>query len=449
MKKTIYVHVFLALLLFCGCSENSASTSNIASDSGNTNYSSDVIDDFICQDGQIRTFKFDGSNDEFASNICRNGQWVCNEGDLSSTGQHVCFGSQWIVNALEKKCNHGDLFTDGIFNYVCVDNEWVLYALVESSSSSENLLTNQYVSSSSAGSVLVNGILTDYRDGLSYRVVNIGSQIWMAENLNYKSWCATVVTDECLTHVPKQTYYWEEAMNACPSGWHLPSNAEWYTLFLSVGGQFTAGKALKSNWGWTGDRDWIGGDVYGTDAYGFSARSSGYWISYNYHNEGDYAFFWSSTEGFSMELVDRSDIAYLIEGRKYRSSVRCVKDGSAVNPLANVDPVGPIMGTLIDKRDGQTYKTVSLSYQMIQKTWMAQNLNYKTDSSFCYNNDEKYCNKVGRLYIWDAAMNACPAGWQLPSIQRYCCSQWYITIYCDNHRPRLRQRARLLLYPTF
>ncbi|MCL2220452.1 MAG: hypothetical protein FWC23_09970 [Chitinispirillia bacterium] len=47
--------------------------------------------------------------------------------------------------------------------------------------------------------------------------------------------------------------------------------------------------------------------------------------------------------------------------------------------------------------------------------WMAENLDYRADSSWCYANEDSNCVKYGRLYNWSAAMSACPAGWRLSS----------------------------------
>jgi uncharacterized protein (TIGR02145 family) len=66
--------------------------------------------------------------------------------------------------------------------------------------------------------------------------------------------------------------------------------------------------------------------------------------------------------------------------------------------------------TLIDKRDGQKYRIVTIGGDR----WMAQNLNYKTDSSWCYENADSNCVKYGRLYDWNTAKNVCPKGWILP-----------------------------------
>ena len=47
--------------------------------------------------------------------------------------------------------------------------------------------------------------------------------------------------------------------------------------------------------------------------------------------------------------------------------------------------------------------------------WMGDNLNYKTEGSFCYKDEDDQCMVYGRLYTWDAAKKACPAGFRLPT----------------------------------
>ena len=94
--------------------------------------------------------------------------------------------------------------------------------------------------------------------------------------------------------------------------------------------------------------------------------------------------------------------------------------------------------TLKDLRDGQTYKTITIAPEGTDysEVWMAQNLNFVTDNSWCYGDDSTNCAKYGRLYTWAAAVGraedecgygntcglgsgdirgACPKGWHLPS----------------------------------
>jgi len=69
-----------------------------------------------------------------------------------------------------------------------------------------------------------------------------------------------------------------------------------------------------------------------------------------------------------------------------------------------------IQGTFTDPRDGKVYKTVKIGEQV----WLAENLNYETEGSLCYNNDPANGEKYGRLYTLEQAKKACPLGWHLP-----------------------------------
>ena len=176
------------------------------------------------------------------------------------------------------------------------------------------------------------GTVLDDRDGQTYKTVKIGDQWWMAENLNYQtenSWCdggtsKTTLEGDCATY--GRLYTWAAATAACPQGWHLPTQTEWDSLITAVGGLSVAGTKLKSTSGWNSNGN-------GTDAFSFSALPAGN-RDYNggYGREGDYAFFWSSTEynssyAYNMYLHYTYDSAVLYYSYKFDGfSVRCIRD---------------------------------------------------------------------------------------------------------------------------
>ena len=169
--------------------------------------------------------------------------------------------------------------------------------------------------------------LADDRDGQTYKTVAIGEQTWMAENLNFEtenSFCYNDSAEYCAKY--GRLYTWEAATTACPSGWHLPTKAEFEILFTAVGGKLITGEMLKSTSGWHDSGN-------GSDAFAFSALPAGYRDGDGYYDiEGLYVNFWSSTEcdsgyAYNMGLYYSKVKASLKEDYMDDGfSVRCVKD---------------------------------------------------------------------------------------------------------------------------
>jgi len=89
----------------------------------------------------------------------------------------------------------------------------------------------------------------DTRDNSIYKTVTLGNQIWMAENLHFKTSkdCWYYKNDSINCKKFGRLYTWEMAKEACPVGWHLPSKAEFDTLIKFLGGDSVAGAKIKSN----------------------------------------------------------------------------------------------------------------------------------------------------------------------------------------------------------
>jgi uncharacterized protein (TIGR02145 family) len=121
-------------------------------------------------------------------------------------------------------------------------------------------------------------------------------------------------------------YDWATAKTVCPSGWHLPSGAEWTTLTDYVGGEETAGTKLKSTSGWNDDGN-------GTDDYGFSALPGGFGNSDGgFGSVGNIGDWWSATEDDAYAYSRHMSYSYKLVNRgrynksSYLFSVRCLQD---------------------------------------------------------------------------------------------------------------------------
>jgi uncharacterized protein (TIGR02145 family) len=173
--------------------------------------------------------------------------------------------------------------------------------------------------------------IEDPRDGKKYDIIQIGKQIWMAENLTFKSKSGCWAYDNNSTNAQTfgYLYEWEEAKKVCPVGWHLPSDAEWTQLINSLGGMAVAGNKLKA----VGISHWKSPNKVATNESGFTALPGGF-RSYDgvFSTIGTLGLWWSATEidaslSWYLQLSYTDGSVYRTSGHKKGCfSVRCIKD---------------------------------------------------------------------------------------------------------------------------
>ncbi|GBU25512.1 hypothetical protein R83H12_02155 [Fibrobacteria bacterium R8-3-H12] len=190
---------------------------------------------------------------------------------------------------------------------------------------------------------------------IAFKAVEIGTQTWMAENLNCNiSDSKCYDNNEANCDIYGRLYNWAAAMalpshcnsnlcasqvdakhrGICPSGWHIPSDADWDKLLRYADGtsgtdspysSSTAGVELKATKGWESL-------YYSTDAIGFSALPGGSSRWNNYFSIGKEGYWWSATDGNDANASRRrmsyneSGVYRSVEDKDYLSSVRCVQD---------------------------------------------------------------------------------------------------------------------------
>ena len=170
---------------------------------------------------------------------------------------------------------------------------------------------------------LFGGLRSVENQSVEYKSIKIGTQTWMTENLAYKANSGCWAYDNDMATVRKYGYLynWQTAKKVCPSGWHLPTDAEWTTLINYLGGESDAGGKLKSATGWDG-----------TNESGFTALPAGCFVGGKFVFLGNTANFWTATE----ELAPVAWLRFLAKGssevrRQSTSktdglSIRCIKD---------------------------------------------------------------------------------------------------------------------------
>ena len=204
----------------------------------------------------------------------------------------------------------------------------------------------------------LNDTFIDSRDGQEYTFVQIGSQTWMAENLNYNAVGSRAYNDdESLAAIYGRLYDWPTMMNGdsnsdanpsgvkaiCPDGWHMPSDAEWLQLEYHLG--LDAAEAFDRSY--RGESEGIGSKLkavsdlwnqpnFANNESGFSALPAGF-IGGDFIQIGAFTIYWSTsgtgleglattrTLGNGFSGIQRLDNHSATAGAN-AFSCRCVKD---------------------------------------------------------------------------------------------------------------------------
>ena len=304
--------------------------------------------------------------------ICKSGNWTEVTVQYDTYGK-TCYTDGTIVNgeiiSSNKYVCDASIFREAneqeiALNKGCVsytENEEIRKLISEARDSIYACKNSLWAGSVGEHIVVYGPPLTDARDGKTYKTIVIGTQTWMAENLDYsdstsypsmqgRNWCYRNSLDSCSKY--GRLYTWSAAMDSvgtfctngkgcgygktcsptypvrgiCPSEWHLPSKAEIETLFTIVGIQ-QAGKMLKSTSGWRPSNG------NGEDAFGFSALPAGSFQDNNFYMVGSEGNFWSSTERYDnvyrvrlYNYTDRADLETVY--KSYGQPVRCIKDSN-------------------------------------------------------------------------------------------------------------------------
>ena len=274
--------------------------------------------------------------------------------------------------------------------------------------------------------LVLNAQTTDFRDTRDrkvYKTVQIGNQLWMAENLNYDagkgSWAYD--KDPSNTNIYGRLYNYKIAKNICPTNWHLASYEEWDALSDYLGGGATSGGKMKES----GTSHWQAPNEGGTNVSGFSVLPGGLFMEGKFELIGSATAFWGTygIDTATLSMFDNETSAMEISpvdgSGEMGASVRCVYDKPQKSkPLPKVMNNNPVFGSLTDSRDGQNYRTVQIGKQ----TWMAENLNFDAGlsedgkvNSTPFKGSQYNAETYGQLYVWEIAKKVCPSGWHLPS----------------------------------
>jgi len=289
-----------------------------------------------------------------SSTRATSGGVVSSDGGVSIIAKGICWSTSSNPTVANNKTNEGsgvESFTSQMTGL----QEGVMYYVRAYATNSKGTSYGQEVSFTTSSNASVT--ITDI-DGNSYKTVTIGAQTWMAENLKTSkysdgtaipnitdntqwsnltsgAWC---YYDNNVANNAKygKLYNWYAVSkttngnkNICPTGWHVPTDAEWTVLTDYLGGESVAGGKMKE----VGTTNWNSPNTDATNTSLFTGLPGGYRSANGYYsNIGSFGYWWSSSE----YGTDDAWLRYLnnYNGNAYRYyyykkngfSVRCLRD---------------------------------------------------------------------------------------------------------------------------
>lgn len=234
------------------------------------------------------------------------------------------------------------------------NNIFLLILFIALFSSCNNEENNKKIDAGGGGIVTNPGAGVTF-NGYTYTSIVLGNgQEWMAENLRTTTYAngdpipnvtdgnqwgnlttgawAHYNNDSQYENPYGKLYNWytvDDPRNVCPTGWHVPTDAEWTVLSDYLGGSAVAGGKMKS----TGTQYWLSPNTDATNERGFSGIPGGNRnLDGTFSIIGYYGYWWSSTENSSGSAwyhqlyyyngyVSRYD-----DNKKHGFSVRCIRD---------------------------------------------------------------------------------------------------------------------------
>ena len=198
------------------------------------------------------------------------------------------------------------------------------------------------------------GTFTDDRDGHEYKLITIGNQVWMSENMVYMPKETKQTVGGNLINYFGVLYNLEIAQKACPSadGWHLPTKGEWEELLNYIAESHTEcsfrnnsweniGKYLKSEDGWRLNQE----TNNTTDECGFNAKATGWGNEKKNYTIGNDTYWWTSTrfddtKTWAVKLwsADQNLVIEEYHNESYRN-VRCLKGINPDIPFVEINPL--------------------------------------------------------------------------------------------------------------